>query len=410
MDPLNGPEAPLYNVLISLTLGLLVGLQREWADSKLGGIRTFALVALLGTVCAFLGDKFGAWIVAAGFLGTIAAMVVGGLRIERKPSGLGTEFAMLLTFGVGVLVHVGPWWLAAAVAGIVAVILQMKLELQGFADRFDEREIKAIMQFALISLVILPAVPDVNVGPYQVLNPRNIWTMVILIVFISLAGFIIYKMVGESAGVWVAGILGGTISSTATTVSYSKQARKGKELQPALIILIAWAIMYIRVALEIKAVAPSFQAAWLPLGILLLVSVGFILWMWRKAGAKNDGMPPQKNPTELRTALTFAAIYSVILVAVAYAKEHFGSSGLHLVALISGVTDVDAITLSTSRLVSGGTLSPEEAWPVIIIAVLSNVFSKGMLTLYLGGKGLFKVILPSWIATLLIGLTLIVTL
>lgn len=403
---------PFFHLLVALILGLLVGLQRQWADARVGGIRTFALVSLLGCLCAQLAAKFGGWIVGVGFAGTIAFALAGHFAdsAEKAKGGhspLGTEFAMLLMFGIGALADAGPLWIAAALAGVLAVTLQAKPLLHGFVARFDEAEIRAIMRFVLISLVIFPVVPDRTIGPYDVLNPRETWLMVILIVAIGLAGFIASKFFGARAGVLLGGLLGGLVSSTATTVTYAKQTGKGGERARALVILIAWSVLYVRVAFEVAAVAPDFRELWTPLGILVGVSLAMTGWLWWRADHAKHGMPAQGNPSELKTALTFAVLYSVVLLAVAFAKENHGEGGLRVVAMISGFTDVDAITLSTSKLVHAGRLSPGEAWPVIIIAILSNVFAKGMIALYLGGRALFVAILPSWGATLLAGLGLL---
>ncbi len=413
--PLNIADIhPFHQLIISLILGLLVGLQRQWAESPLAGIRTFSLIALLGTSCALLADQYGGWMIALGFLGTIAAMIVGHISkrsrtAQQEHSGLVTEFAMLLMFTSGVLVRIGPVWLAVTLAGILAVILQAKIGLHGLASRFIEKEIKAIMQFVLISLVIFPIVPNQTYGPLDVLNPHNIWLMVVLIIAISLAGYIIYKFFGQKAGLLLGGILGGVISSTATTMTYS---RRSKELtkaipQNALLILIAWTVLYVRVFFEITVVAPQFTDAYVPIGVMFSVSILSTIWLWRAADKSHKGMPLQNNPTELKTALTFGLLYSAVLLAVAFSKQYFGSKGLAVVAILSGFTDVDAITLSTARLVETGKLLPSEGWPVIVAAITSNIFFKGMLAGALGGKVLFKTVFISWVSTLVAGLVLL---
>lgn len=406
-----GDIHPFHELIIALVLGLLVGLQRQWADSPLGGIRTFALVSVLGTGCALLSEKLGAWIVVAGFLGVVAAMLPGRLirKVDSKEhSGLVTEFAMLLTFIVGALVRIGPIWLAAAIAGIVAVILQAKVELHGLAARFSEKELKSIMQFVLIGLVIFPIVPNKTFGPFDVVNPHDVWLMVLLIVGISLSGYIIYKFWGERAGVLLGGILGGLISSTATTMSHSKASKGGSAVsQNALIIVIAWTTVYPRLFLEIGVAAPAFRAAWLPLIVLFAASACSALWVWRSTSRHGKGMPLQDNPTELKTALTFGFLYSVILLAVAFSKEHLGTSGLGLVAALSGITDMDAITLSTARMVESGKLTPAEGWPLIVIAAMSNTLFKGVLVGVVGGKVLLRAIAMPLVVSLGVAIALL---
>jgi uncharacterized membrane protein (DUF4010 family) len=203
---------------IALGLGLLVGLQRERAASRLAGVRTFPLVTILGTVSALLGQAFGGWILAAGFL-ALAGTIFANKEIESREGpadpGLTTEVALLLMFGVGAYLVSGHREAAIAIGGGVAVLLQFKGELHGIVAKLGDNDLKAIMQFALLSLVILPILPNRVYGPFSVLNPRQIWWMVVLIVGISLVGYILYKFSGTGTGVVVNGLLGGVISSTA---------------------------------------------------------------------------------------------------------------------------------------------------------------------------------------------------
>lgn len=401
---------PAYQILISLGLGLLVGLQREWAESPLGGIRTFALIAMLGSSCALLAGEFGVWIVAAGFLATTLAVVLAHFKktsASEEGADLAAEFAMLLMFACGALVGMGPLWPALVVAGVLTVILQAKSELHFFVARFNEKEIKAIVQFVLLSLVIFPLVPNQDYGPLGVLNPHDIWIIVMLIVGLSLVGYIIYKFFGQKAGVLLSGILGGLISSTATTLGKAKEVKhkKGVTSSAALVILLAWSMTYIRLFIEIVSLAPSAWRLWPVLSLMFMSSAlpALILW-WRwhqKKEQQKMAQPP--NPTELKGALMFALIFSLILIAVALSKEHFGQSGLRVTALISGLVDVDAITLSTVELLQKKALSLEEAGVVILLAAISNTFFKGMLAAFVGGFSLFKALLPAWILSLATG-------
>lgn len=406
---------PFYQIIISLALGLLVGLQRQWAESPLGGIRTFSLISVLGTISAIVADQYGPWIIALGFIGTIAIMISARLssvnrEAFKEHTGLSSEFAMLLLYISGVIVHLGPIWLATAISGMVAVILQAKFRLHGIASRFSEQELKAIMQFVLISLVIFPLIPNHTIDPFQVINPHDIWMIVVLIVGISLIAYIIYKFYGEKAGVLLTGILGGAISSTATTLAAARNTKKyqsGHE-QNVLIILIAWSILYIRTFIEIAFVAPSLISTWKPLGTLFIVSIAMTIWIWKKSKNLNQEIPPPSNPAQFKTALIFGALYSIIILGISFSKLHFGNSGLTIVAIFSGMTDMDAITLSTAKLAESGKLLIPEAWNIIIIATLSNIFFKGILALIFAGKNLFKMIFFPWFFSLITGLILLV--
>ncbi len=367
---------------IALGLGLLVGLQRESVASPLAGVRTFPLVTILGLMCGLLSQAFGGWIVAMG-LASLAAMIFVGKTIETKSvtpdPGLTTEVALLLMFAVGAYLIIGHREAAIAIGGGVAVLLHFKGQLHGIVAKLGENDLKAVMQFALISLVILPVLPNRTYGPYQVLNPRNIWWMVVLIVGISLGGYIVYKFFGQRAGIVTGGILGGVISSTATTASHARRSASapGSITSAAIVIMIASTVVFARLLLEIATVAPAFlPVAGPPLSIMMMVMAALSFGLWFLNRNEQNEMPEQDNPSELKSALLFGLIYAVILFVVAAAKERFGNRGLYLVAGLSGLTDVDAITLSTSQLVNAGRLDAAAGWKLIVVAALSNLLFK----------------------------------
>ena len=374
---------------IALGLGLLVGLQRESMSSPLAGVRTFPLVTIFGTVCCFLSQSLGGWVVAAGIIGLAALIFIGKLEEEksgRPEPGLTTETALLLMFAVGAYLVVGHRGVAIAIGGGVAVLLHFKGQLHGMVAKLGENDLKAIMQLALLSLVILPVLPDKTYGPFAVLNPRNIWFMVVLIVGISLGGYIIYKFFGQRAGIVLGGMLGGIISSTATSISYAKRTATAPESagMAAIVVMIASAVVFVRLQLEIATVAPSFLAfAAPPLTIMLSLLALASMILWLRNRREQSSMPEQENPTELKSALVFGLVYAVVLFVVAAVKVRFGNQGLYVVAAISGLTDVDAITLSTARLVNEGRLNGTEGWRIIIIAAMSNlVFKAGIIAFW----------------------------
>src|SRR5258706_1935773 len=216
MDPELTLSDTLTRLGIALGLGLLVGMQRERTDSHLAGIRTFPLITMLGTVAGLLALRFGGWVVAAGLL-SLAAIVIfsNRARADLPPDpGITTEVATLLMFGVGAYLVPGYASVAVALVGTVAVLLHLKPEMHAFARRVGDKDFKAIMQFVLVTLVILPVLPNREYGPYQILNPFKIWVLVVLIVGISLGGYIAYKFLGATSGSLVAGVLGGISSTT----------------------------------------------------------------------------------------------------------------------------------------------------------------------------------------------------
>jgi len=414
MPPVETTEA-FRQLAVAVGLGLLVGLQRERAAERLAGIRTFALVTVLGTLTAQLASALGAWLVAAALV-ALAAIIVGGnllkLRDGSRPADPGqtTEVAMLVMFAVGAFVVLGTTEVAVAVGGGVAVLLHLKPQMQSLARRIGEDDFKAMMQFALISLVILPALPDRAYGPYAVLNPRQIWLMVVLVVGMSLAGYVAYKLLGQRRGTLVAGVVGGLVSSTATTVAYARRTREdaAASAAAAVVVVLAAGTVFVRVLFEVAVVAPGFfrTAAWRLLPLLgLFVLVAVLFWMRRDDGGAP--LPPQENPSQLRPALLFGLAYAVVLLAVAVVKERFGGGGLFVVAALSGLTDVDAITLSTCQMVNTARLEADAGWRLILVAALANLLFKGAAVAALGHRRLLAPVAGAFGAALALGILLL---
>ncbi len=407
-------SATFLHLGIALGLGLLVGLQRERVHTRLAGVRTFPLITVFGTVSALLAQSSGGWILAAAFLGLGGVILVGQIVESRQKGadpGITTEVAMLLMFCVGAYLAYGHSEIAIAVGGGVAVLLQFKGQLHGIVSRLGDNDLKAIMQFALISLVILPVLPSRTYGPYAVLNPRQIWWMVVLIVGISLAGYIAYKLFGGKAGSMFAGLLGGLISSTATTVSYSKLSVVigGGFRLSAIVILIASAVVFGRLMIEVVVVAPGFfRMAAPPLALLMLLMGILAAGFWYRWRDESHEMVEQENPSELKPAILFGALYALALLAIAAAKDLFGDRGLYVVAALSGLTDVDAITLSTSQLVNAARLEPSQGWRIIVVAVMSNLVFKASAVAALGHPRLLSRIVGAYGIVMVAGVLILV--
>jgi uncharacterized membrane protein (DUF4010 family) len=387
-------SSPFTKLAIALGLGLLVGLQREHASSRLAGIRTFPLITLFGVLSGMLSQSFGGWVIAAALL-SLGGLIVLGNIIELKDGsmdpGLTTEAALLLMFGVGAYLVIGRMEVAIAIGGGVAVLLQAKVQMHGVAAKLGDSDLKALMQFVLLSLVVLPILPDRTYGPYSVLNPRQLWLMVCLIVGISLAGYVIYKFFGERAGMVLGGVLGGLISSTATTVSYARRtaASLPSVHLAAVVIQIASTVVFARVLLVIGVVSPVLLvAAARPLLIMMTLMALLSLGVWFWGQKEQNRMPVQDNPSELKGALFFGVIFAAVLLAAAAAKERFGQSGLYVVAALSGLTDMDAITLSTAQLVNSDRLLPEVGWKLIVVSALANLVFKAGAIMVLGHRQL----------------------
>jgi uncharacterized membrane protein (DUF4010 family) len=408
---------PIYQQLgISLLLGLLVGLQRERIGNGIAGLRTFPLITVFGTLTASMAvggsgmiEPLGGWIVAVGLLGVIAVVVLGHfIRVQQHDPhiGLTTETAMLVMYAVGAYLAVGSMAVAIAVGGTVAVLLQFKPELHRIAVKLGDEDLRAIMQFVLISCIILPILPAEQYGlshlfkqlppELDVFNPYFTWLMVVLIVGMSLGGYILYKFFGQNAGIFLGGVLGGIISSTAVTVSYSRQARIGIEKgtngvhSAAVVIMIASAISCLRVAVAIAVVSPDFfLLSAQQVGILALLTFVPGIVIWYVCRHQPGVMPDQKNPTQLKSALVFGAMYVLVLFALAVAKQYLGNQGLFMVSALSGLTEMDAITLSTAKMSLQDPSVMQTGWQLIVVAVMANMVTKIALAGILGGRRLF---------------------
>lgn len=388
---------------IALGLGMLIGLQREWSDTKIAGIRTYPIIALLGAVAASLSPEGSIWLLAGGLVALTILTVLGNWLKTRSDElvtepGLTTEMAMLLVFLLGAMVVLGDPVHALVLSGAVAVLLQLKGPLHATVRRLGDHDFKAITQFILISLVILPLLPSRDFGPYDVLNPREIWWMVVLIVGLGLAGYLAYKFFGRRAGTLVGGTLGGLVSSTATSVTFAQQSREQPKMSgmASVVVMIASTVVFVRVLIEISAVAPGrFSSLAPPLALygVLMIVITFVAWRREHVGMsqQRDGATQQLdlgNPSELKAAVIFGLLYAAVLLAVAWAKDRLGSGGLYAVAVLSGLTDMDAITLSTARLAGEGQLEVTTAWRAIVIASMANLVFKGGAVAVLGAPAL----------------------
>jgi uncharacterized membrane protein (DUF4010 family) len=412
---MNPPAAldPLFlPLLTAFGLGLLVGLERQRSGSHLAGIRTFALVTTLGALLAILARDFGGWLVGLGLVAVVALLAIGNhLRAHGGDfdAGQTTEAALLVMYGVGALVVVGPTWAALALGGTVMVLLSSKQRLHGWVERLGERDVTAIARFVLISLVILPVLPDRAYGPWQVLNPRRLWWMVVLIVGLNLLGYVAGKLFGSRRGALLGGVLGGLVSSTATTLAAARRARTTPESAPvgALIVTAASVIVFPRMVLEVAAVAPGLAAgvAWTfaPAVSLMIVGVLFLVRATGGGTGAPDVAPANStdNPTELKPALLFALLYGGVLLAVVTARATLGPGAIFGVAALAGLTDIDAITLSTAELVATGRLDGGVATQTLVIAMAANLVFKAVLAGMLGGRRLLGLVALVFTPTLL---------
>jgi uncharacterized membrane protein (DUF4010 family) len=325
-----------------------------------------------------------------------ALAVLGHFAESRKADadfGLTTEIALLVMFAIGVLC-IGEFRpIATVVAGTVMVLLQSKDWLHGLVRRIGEPELREIARLVLIGLVILPVLPNRDMGFFNVLNPFSIWLMVVLIVGLSLAAYLAGKFIGGGGGLAVGGLLGGLISSTAATASLARRstAKGACGLSLAAMTVIASAVVFLRVIIEIVIAAPSHLASLLPPVVIMLLWFAVVAAiLYRIALKRGNAVPEEAPPAAMKSAIFFGLLYAVVLLVVSAAKEYFGNSGLYVASLISGLTDMDAITLSTAQLVNNSSLDPAMGARMILLAGLANLAFKMMLVATLGAKAFIR--------------------
>jgi len=409
----NGIEA-LPQFLTSLAIGLLIGLERERNPSAKAGLRTFALVAIFGTLCALLSNKLNSpWLLIVGMM-AIAAMIIAAYRnnpFDEDDPGTTTVIALLLSYGFGAMVWYGLAKLAVMLAIGVTALLYFKPELRGWSQRLTRRDLVAVLQFSVLTFIVLPILPNQDFGPYQAFNPYQAWMMVVLISGISLAGYAALQVVGTRYGAPLLGFMGGMASSTATTMIYAKHGKSS----PSMTSLAASVIVIASMVVAIRLMVVSGIVAYGALPKLLPVLAGGLvgglmvaLYNWRKMDKATElYIPETSNPAEIHTALGFGLLYVIVLIGAAWMEDLAGNQGLYIVALVSGLTDVDAISLSSLRLFNLGRLSEQQTVTAITIAFLANLSFKFGMVIFIGGKALAKQVATGFAAIacgMLIGL------
>lgn len=385
----------------SLAVGLLIGLERGWRQRELAdggrvaGLRTFALTGLLGGLLASLPDAWGGWPLFGGILG-MALFAAVAYREDVRSShdvSITTIVALMITLVLGAMAARGQVALSLAAAVIVAVLLNLKPTLHGWLRLIEHRELTAGLQLLVLSIVILPNLPNSGFGPYGALNPYQLWWAVVLIAGLSLAGHLAMRLTGSERGILWTGILGGLASSTAATVALARCAREQPSLAgiAAAGALAACGVMFFRMSILIAMIAPTLMKTF----GLALVSTGFILlvmsiWTWRQQSqaAPQGGRIAPMAPFDLGTALGFGAFLAVMAVMVPAAKEWFGASGIYLLSAISGLADVDAIVISLARMHASDGLPTLTAVAALGLATVSNMAVKASIAWTAGGAAI----------------------
>lgn len=393
----------LKALLVSASLGALLGLERQWSGQRdnpkadtIAGARTFALWGALGTLCAWFAREHHSGFFLAGFVAMIALVSLFLYRRARhdRDIGLTTGAVGLATYLLGGLVFYGEVKTAVVVAVSLVVLLASKEWLHRLSGKFSRQDVYQALQFAAVTGIVLPLVPDQPHGPYGAFNPFNIWLMVVLVSGLGFAGYVAVRIFGEGRGLAVTGLLGGLASSTATTLAMSRQSRVRPETGRlcALAVVLACTVMLARVAILLGAVSPALLRQTAPWLILVaLPGLAFAVWSRRHFHARDEAVtaPAEvRNPLSLRVAIQFAVLYALIVLLVRWAQSGFGGAGLYTASFFSGLTDLDAISLSISQMQSDGAVSIDHAVRAVLVAAGANSLLKTGMAVSLGSAAM----------------------
>lgn len=421
--PFNIPDVA-QGLGVALAIGLLLGLERGWEErdraegKRIAGFRTFGLIGLFGGLTATLGQEIGNIVVAAGLITVAMAFGIAqwhDLKRELDVS-ITTHVAALIAFGLGALAGTGRMLAATSAAVVVALLLGFKPELHHLLRRIERAELLATLRLLLISVVVLPILPNQGLGPWGALNPYQLWWMVVLVAGISYVGYIATRMIGTRKGTLVTALLGGLVSSTATVLSLSRRARDRPESSRLYIsgMLAATATMFPRTLLIASVVAPDLAPLLVAPLLAAAATAGLAAAFAARSDRANDDSQPTDaapaNPLDLKTAIQFAVILAPIMVLARALKEWAGDTGLYALSAISGTVDIDAVTLSLATMATEAETTAMVAGIAIVIASIVNTTVKPAIAIVVAGWAVgVRVLVPLLVViAVLIGVGLLV--
>lgn len=395
----------ILQLAAALAVGLLIGLERGWKEreseegERVAGVRTYALIGLLGGGSAMVSVQLGAVVLGLAFVAVAGVMVAAYLADFRRNDrvGITSLVAGLLTFMLGALAGLGEMAIAGAAAVVTTLLLGFKPVLHGWVNALERRELYATLKLLLITVVLLPILPDRSYGPWDALNPYELWWLVILVAALSFVGYFAIKLAGTGRGAMMLGLLGGLVSSTALTLHFSRLARDHEQATPVLAsgILLASAVMVPRMVVLVALLDPALVVPLVvPAAVMALVMVVPALVTWRRTSTPEDMAAPMKNPLELKAALTFGALLAVVVFLAEALKAWFGDAGVLAMAFASGAANMDAATVSLARL-GRGDLAPAVAVTGIILAAAVNGLVKGGMAGAIAGRTLGLRVAPA---------------
>jgi len=393
----------LIRLLVTTGIGFVIGLEREFShysekEEIFAGVRTFTLVALLGFLTALLGVTFTYWIFIAGFLSVVCIVGIS-YWVSSNEGNIGgtTEFATIFTFLLGGLILLGKINEGLALTVVTVVLLSLKIKLKTIIGQLTQKELYAFVRFVVIALLILPFLPNNYFGIFNVINPREVGWVIVLTSGIGFVGYVLMKFLGTNRGIILTSILGGLVSSTVVTFTFSKKSKETPELSQnyAVGIFAAATIMVVRMFLWVFIFNKKMlNGLGIPLVIIFLTALGITIFFYKKQLTK----PPFKDkillgdPLNIRNAVFFGIFYTGILLLVSYASNEYGAKGIYISSAISALTDIDAIAISVSKL-GGVTIDLLTAQNAILLATLANTIVKIGIAVWTGSTDLKKYVL-----------------
>ena len=392
----------LIRMLVAVGIGLVIGLEREFSQTSkteiFAGLRSLSIIALLGFTAALLSQLLHPWFYIFGFLAVVLIVSISYWITAKKGNiGSTTEFSTIITYLLGGLVFLGYIEFSLALTVVVVVLLSLKLKIKAIIGQLTQDEVYAFIQFFIIALLILPFLPNTNFGPYNVINPSEIGWIVVLTSGIGFVGYLLMKFLDSKRGLLLTGIFGGMVSSTVVTWIFSKKSAEDPKLSNAFSIPIfsAAAVMIVRVIFWVILFNKTMLTGLLfPLILITITALAVTFYFYKKQHAKkrDTNALPLGDPLNIRDAIFFGILYTAILILISYASNEYGESGIYLSSAISALTDIDAITISMSKL-GGKSVAFLTAQNAILIATLTNTLIKIGLSLWFGSKQLKKNIL-----------------
>lgn len=394
------PDAQLDTALrlaIAALIGLGIGTERQWSghasgpDARFAGMRTFFMLGLLGGIAGLLLSSGFALAAFALIAGAVAFAIAAFVLATRRPDSeldATTEVAAIVVVALGALAGLGSIVLAAATGSVVVLALSEKARLHATVGKLEEAELRGALRFAVLALVVLPVLPVRSVVAGLEVQPRTIWMIVLLFCALNYAAFVARRLVSADRGYGVAGALGGFISSTAVTLLYSRRSRAQPELAKPLAggVIAACTVLVPRVLVVSAAISPAVSWRLLPyIGPSMLIGAGLTAWSARQSPGTPVAEQSRGSPLRLRLAIQMALAFQLSMLAIEYVRAHWALPGLYATAAFLGLTDVDALTVSMSRM--SGDMAAQIAARAIAVGILANTLFKSLVAASLGGEG-----------------------